>query len=203
MGTRTLSGDHQAGEEIRTDDPGERKDEREELPEPRSEIDLSDTEIFDILRNSRRRAVLSYLFEKGGRASIKELTEHVASEEYGVAAEEVSADQHKRVYTALYQCHLPRLDEFGVIDFDKDRKEVTLREAASQVKPYLRQRDHTDAARIELIVAVAVASIVTLGVVGIGPLGAVSVFWWTMLTALVLFGIAVFQLYLSDLFPRR
>ena len=94
---------------------------------------LSEDEVFDILRNSRRRQVLSYLLENGGQASVKELTRHVAAEEYDVAAEDVTSEQHKRVYTALHQCHLERLDEYGVVDFDTDVKQVTLHETAPQV----------------------------------------------------------------------
>jgi hypothetical protein len=167
-------------------------------PDHRSGGGLSDSEVFDVLRNSRRRAALSYLLEGRREASIRELTEHVASEEYGVAAGEVSADQYKRVYTALCQCHLPRLDEFGVVAFDEKTKTVSLRETA-QVERYLQPKDHRTAVRTELTAAVAVASLVTLGVSGVGPLGGVSVLSWTVLTVLALFGVAALQLHMADL----
>lgn len=156
--------------------------------------ELSVDEVFDILRNSRRRQVLSYLLENGERASVKELTRYVASEEYDVAAEDVTSEQHKRVYTALHQCHLERLDEYSVVDFDTDVKQVSLDNAAPQVEPYLDHDDGTRAARVELVTATTVASLVTVGVVGVGPFGAVSVTAWALLTVVALVGLAIFRL---------
>jgi hypothetical protein len=156
---------------------------------------LSESEIFDLLRNSRRRAVLSHLIQEGEGVAISELTERVATEEYGVTREELSSDQYKRVYTGLYQCHLPRLAKHDVIDFDKDEKLVTLRDEGAKVGSYLGQSGSSTAARLELAVAVAVALAVTLGVFSVGPFGTVPVTSWALLTVLTLFGFGLFGLY--------
>lgn len=157
--------------------------------------ELTVDEVFDILRNSRRRAVISYLFENDGQASVKELTQHVASDEYDVPLGETTPDQHKRVYTALYQCHLERLDDFGVVDFDRDEKQVSLDAAAPQVAAYLRGDETSSAARLELVAAAGVAALVSIGVVGVGPLATLPMTTWAFITVLALVGLAFFRLF--------
>lgn len=81
---------------------------------------LSDGEIFDVLKNERRRYVLQYLRQNGGPVSLGDLASHVASKEYDCEEDDVSSDQRKRVYTTLQQSHLPRLDRAGIVEFDDD-----------------------------------------------------------------------------------
>lgn len=155
---------------------------------------LSDGEIYDVLRNSRRRAALSYLLEQG-RASVREVTTHVAATEYDVAPEAISPEQRKRVYTALSQCHLPRLDEYGVVDFDEDAKAIELDDVPGPVATYLQGGDGTDADRVELAVAWTVATLAILGVLGVDPFGRVPIVAWALLTVAGLSGVALRQLY--------
>lgn len=158
-----------------------------------TEPGLSKDEAFDVLRNSRRRSVISCLRAHGQAMSVKEVTRCVASEEYDVPVEELTAKQTKRVYTGLYQCHLERMDEIGVIDFDKDDNTVSLSEAAADLEPYY--NDGVDPARAELAVAAVVALVVTLGSIGVGPFGAIPIQWLAVLTTVTLLGLALFQLY--------
>jgi hypothetical protein len=100
------------------------------------ELSLSTT--FELLKNRRRRDTISYLLEHEGRSTLSDLAEHIAALENGIEVVQLSSDQRKRVYIGLYQCHLPKLDKAGVIDFDKNRGTVVLREAvADQLVPYL------------------------------------------------------------------
>jgi DNA-binding transcriptional ArsR family regulator len=100
---------------------------------------LSQDTVFEALANSRRRAALHYLDDNDGTADIGDLAEHIAAEENGVRIVELDSSQRKRVYIGLYQCHLPKLDEMGIVDFDKHRGTVVLDgEAAAEVFPYLR-----------------------------------------------------------------
>lgn len=155
---------------------------------------LTEGEIYDVLRNSRRRAALSYLLEQG-RASVREVTTHVAATEYDVAPEAVSPEQRKRVYTALSQCHLPRLDEFGVVDFDADAKTIELDDVPRPVATYLQDGAGRDTDRVELAIAWTVATLAILGVIGVGPFGQVPIVVWALLTVAGLAGVAFRQLY--------
>lgn len=155
--------------------------------------EISKQDVFRILRNHRRRIVLEYLLENGDAADISELTAHVASEEYDIDVTDVSTEQHKRVYTALYQLHLPKMDEFGLIDLDKESGTVGLGEMAQTVEQYLPRDDQTQSVHVEVIVAGITVPLVTLGVLGVGPLGGVPFFLWTALTILALLGLGIRQ----------
>lgn len=150
-----------------------------------SDPGLSDSDVFDVLRNSRRRAALTYLLEAEEPVTLRDLTKRVAAAEYEVDVEAVSSDQHKRVYTGLYQCHLPRLDDFDVIDFDREEKTVRTGDTVSQVAPYLDDGDRSYV-HAGAVVAVLVALVVIPGVLGLGPLGAVPVTAWAVVTVIAL-----------------
>ncbi|WP_254270992.1 DUF7344 domain-containing protein [Haloarcula marina] len=104
-----------------------------------TETDLSLDLIFEILKNSRRREVLHYLrdHEEGERVSLGELAEHVAAIENDTTTEALTSSERKRVYVGLYQCHLPKMDDMGVVEFNQNRGHVELAPAAEQLTEYL------------------------------------------------------------------
>ena len=115
--------------------------EPEEGESPREEIRLD--VIFDILKNQRRRHVLRYLRENE-TTTLSDLAEHVAALENDKDVRSLTSSERKRVYVGLYQCHLPRMNDAGVIDFDSDRGRIELRDTADQLDEYL---DVADAPR--------------------------------------------------------
>lgn len=157
--------------------------------------ELMKSQAFDVLRNSRRRAAISCLREHGGTTSVNELATCVAAKEYDVSPEELSSKQYKRVYTGLYQCHLDRAAELGVVDFDSDENTVTLREEASQLEPFLDDGDTPGSVRVELGVALTIALIISLSSVGVGPFGAVPASLLATVPIVALLGLALYQLY--------
>jgi len=98
---------------------------------------LSQDLVFDILSNTRRRMVLYYLREHGGPASVQEIAEQIAALENDVPPEELSRQQRKRVYVSLYQTHLPKLENAGIIAYDDSDGQVTLTERAMDIDSYL------------------------------------------------------------------
>jgi hypothetical protein len=114
-------------------------------PEPSSETtngtnetDLSTDTLFELLKNRRRRDAIDYLAAGDGEATLSDMAERLAAQENGLSVEAINSKQRKRVYISLYQCHLPKMDRAGVIDFDKDRGTIALNEGARQLYPYLR-----------------------------------------------------------------
>lgn len=93
--------------------------------------------IFELLRVSRRREVLWYLQEHEGTARLDELAEYIAAKENDIEIAELTSSQRKRVYIGLYQCHLPKMDDAGVIDYEQARGDIELRPTAKQLYPYL------------------------------------------------------------------
>jgi len=78
----------------------------------------SRAEVFDLLSNRRRRHALHYLRQEDRPVGLYELSEQLSAWENGVSRDAVTHKQRKRVYTALKQTHLPRMDEAGVVEFD-------------------------------------------------------------------------------------
>lgn len=93
--------------------------------------------VFGALKNARRRRVLRYLDDRHEPVSLSDLAEHVAAIENDTSPENLAAQQRKRVYVALYQCHLPKLDDMGVITFNKSRGTIERNPTASQLDKYL------------------------------------------------------------------
>jgi hypothetical protein len=98
-------------------------------------------QVFEILKNRRRRLVLHYLDDNGGESSLSDLAEHIAAIENDTTVKAISSTQRKRVYVGLYQCHLPKMDDMNIIDFDQNRGTVVLASNAEQVKSYLGEPD--------------------------------------------------------------
>jgi len=98
---------------------------------------ISKSHLFELLSADRRQEVLRYLDANGGTADLGELAEHIASLECDCAVSELGSQQRKRVYVGLYQCHLPKMAEAGVIDYDQDRGDVALNERSARLLRYL------------------------------------------------------------------
>lgn len=152
---------------------------------------LSKDEIFDLLRNQRRRAVIRYLLENGGRAKVDDVTEAVAAEEFGKLPAELSSIEYKRVYTGLYQCHLERMEQLDVLDVDRTMQTVELRDPATQLARFLPDSPGRGRMHIEAGALGAAAAIIALGALGAGPFGAVAPASWVYLTVLLLLGLGL------------
>ena len=105
---------------------------------------LSKDVIFEVLKNRRRRDVLEYLQSEGGTVTLAELAEQIAAWENDIEVAELNSTQRKRVYVALYQTHLPKMDDAGIVEYDRDRGNVTLSENADLLRMYLSDDFATD-----------------------------------------------------------
>lgn len=114
---------------------------------------------YELLSASRRRHVLYYLLDEAESTTLGDLAEHLAAIENDKPRRAVSASERKRVYIALYQCHLPKLDDADVIDFDSDRGTVDRGANAASLVDYLPREagDPADARRRRPAIAVVVA----------------------------------------------
>lgn len=102
-----------------------------------TESDLSQDVVFDILSNPRRRYVLYYLRTRDEPVRLTKLAEEVAAWENNTNRSDITEQERKRVYVSLYQTHVPRLAEAGLIDYDKDSGQIALAEEASDIDQYL------------------------------------------------------------------
>jgi hypothetical protein len=114
-----------------TDEQGDTADESTGTEE------LSLDVVFEVLKNQRRRRVLRYLRDDDDVVSLGELAEHIAALENDKTVAELSSKERKRVYVGLYQCHLPKMDDMGIVTYNQNRGLVELTDSAEQVETYL------------------------------------------------------------------
>ena len=119
-----------------------------EGPDNRPERTDSDAlprdDLYHILQNRRRRQVLRNLQDVEGRVDMRGLAEEVAAWEHETTVDALSSDERQRVYISLYQCHLPKLDEHGIVAYDQSRGVVEPADRLDEFEPYLaidRQED--------------------------------------------------------------
>ncbi len=132
--------------------------------------DLSRDVVFQLLSSPRRRFVLYYLREHGGETELEDITRALAAWETGKPAEDLGDDDEKRVYVSLYQTHIPKLEENGIVEYDPDTTRVSLTDAADQVDRYLTVRESpVPWQTVYLTVAVAALALTGLVTYGVGP----------------------------------
>ena len=97
--------------------------------------DARHREIFDVLRNDRRRRVIRELSSRAGQATVRGLSERIAESETGESPPPRKA--RESVYSALIQTHLPKLDARDIVEYDADRKTVIIDDGAEAATLYL------------------------------------------------------------------
>jgi hypothetical protein len=131
-------------EETEQEQPGSEKPESTGIEEANEVESLSLDTIFEILKNQRRRYVLQYLRDADGTVQLNELADQVAAWENDKPVNLVSSNERKRVYVGLYQCHLTKMNDSNVIDFDQYRGSVEVRPEIDQLYEYLDFGEETD-----------------------------------------------------------
>lgn len=150
---------------------------------------LSHDEIFELLKNQRRRDVLEYLKSQEDRtATLDELATHIAAKENNIEVAQLSSSQRKRVYIGLYQSHLPKMDDLGVIDYNQSRGKIELNDM-TQLEPHLDviRGDHVETHSMPepstplLGVSVLIGIFSVIGLAGLGPLSIIPGIVWGIL----------------------
>ncbi len=136
---------------------------------------LSQDVVFDLLSSPRRRFVLYYLNQVDDSVTIGDLADEVAAWENEVDVEELSSQQRKRVYVSLYQTHVPKMDDAGIIEYDSDSGKVVLADQAVDISAYL-SRDEEEQPWQQYYLAIAIIGGLFYGAVAFGLIGVVSQF---------------------------
>ena len=101
---------------------------------------LSEDMAFTLLSNPRRRFVISYLSHRGSPVGIHELAEQIAAWENETDVDELTREDRKKAYISLYQTHIPKLEDAGIITYDEDERLVALTDGADEVTRYMTER---------------------------------------------------------------
>lgn len=92
--------------------------------------------VLDVLSNERRRLVLEYLLQDYDSATVEELIDHVVTEIRPL--DDARPDElRSQVEVKLTHVHLPKTDDAGIIEYDRDRRIVSVTDATPVVQPYL------------------------------------------------------------------
>ena len=155
--------------------------------------DLTKDDVLDLLSNSRRRYVIYFLEQWDGSASLNDLAYNIASRETGTPVEDLSEDDKRRVYISLYQTHLPKLDLYGLVEYDKDDRTVTLSEGARDIGDYFFPDRGTNRnwATYYLVLAGLGLLVAAAGVTA--AIGATLALWLALLVAVGVGALAAYQ----------
>lgn len=92
------------------------------MEECMSTVDLPASDKHRLLAEEQRRLALALLAEQQDVVEVADLAAAIARRESG--DEPVGEEATERVAIALHHCHLPMMDDLGVVDYDADRCQV-------------------------------------------------------------------------------
>lgn len=104
-------------------------------PAPSATGPIERETIHDLLTVERRRRALSCLTAHGSLA-LPDLADEVARHEHDAPLPQIPEDAVLRVYLSLWQTHVPKLAEAGVVRYDQDRDVVALAERADALEQF-------------------------------------------------------------------
>lgn len=146
------------------------------LRSSRSDQQPTKDDVFDILRNRRRRYVLGYLRDHEGVVELSELAEALANWESDDEDAYITHRDRKRAYVSLYQTHLPKLDRAGIVEYNQPRGTVELGPDYRYVEGYL-DRPHGGTLlwhRLYMLGGAGGVGVLALNQLAVFPFGAVS-----------------------------
>lgn len=154
--------------------------------------EITKDEVFEVLSSSRRRLILYHLHRRGGSAVLRDLASDTAKAE---SEDEVDDDIVKRFYISLYQTHVPKLEEVGLVRYDSDTKTVSLTDRIREVESILETESSPDRPWPVYYGALAVvgSAIATAQLSGVAPPATSVAFAATLLL------LAVFQYYETEI----
>ncbi|WP_251328502.1 DUF7344 domain-containing protein [Haloplanus pelagicus] len=163
---------------------------------PADSDELSRDALFSILRNERRREVINYLREHEGPVDLRELSEYIAAIENDCEQSAVTYKQRKRVQTALYQMHLPKLADRNIVSYDRRAGKIELADGAMDCLPYLDAvagKRHVRWWRWYLAAAAAATVPIGLAALGVRPFAAVPGLGYAVVVCTAFVAVSVAQ----------
>lgn len=160
-----------------------------------SEEKLSKDTIFDILSNPRRRYALYYLRQESGPIKLTKLAEHVAAWENETDVDSLENQERKRVYVSLYQTHIPKLADAGLVHYDEDAGTVELASRATAIDDHLSEPENSIPWQMIYLSATVVGGfLLVVSAFDVGAFGALPEMFVTLAVLVLFAGIAVTHL---------
>lgn len=105
--------------------------------EAAEDIDLSPSELFGLLADRRERYVLYYLIENDGTGTIEEIAPRLAAWENDTTVELATEEMQERVRATLHHADVPKLADYGLVEYDERSGDVAAAELTEEIEPFL------------------------------------------------------------------
>ncbi|WP_143117672.1 DUF7344 domain-containing protein [Halomicrobium zhouii] len=89
--------------------------------------------LYECLSHSRRRSILRCLRDTEKPLALADLAADVAHLEMEAPKSEVDPEEVKKIHLTLYHNHVPKLEEFGLVQYDPRNETVNLSESFDAV----------------------------------------------------------------------
>lgn len=96
---------------------------------------VSVDELFALLADERRQALIAVLASHDGPVDVNELTRAVAALETDDDVTDAHESDLRRIRLTLHHVHLPKMADYGVISYDPDRRTVMLADGLIETNP--------------------------------------------------------------------
>ena len=85
--------------------------------------------VFNFLGNHRRVLLVEYLslFNTGATVEVRHLARIIRAVEIGVPPRDIHTADYESAYNSLIQKHLPKFEAMQIVEYDDQRKTVTVR----------------------------------------------------------------------------
>lgn len=114
-------------------------DHREEVSgENRTDALLPLETVFQTLRNQRRRSILYHLTTSKHPVPFEELVEIITVEEAETDREDIPVKVYEQVALDLHHKQLPKLDQWGIIEYNTEVELITVAETLRPLDEFLR-----------------------------------------------------------------
>ncbi len=153
---------------------------------------VEESEVFHILGNDRRRAIVTLLAGNRGRADVSDIATEIAEREADRTS--VPNNLYKSVYVSLQQTHLPQLEEEAVIEYDTDSKTIQPGANFEDVLCYVDNGDDVEDRVLEVHLGLCVLGLVLIALAG-GGIPLISSVDPAVWSVVVLLGVAASSLY--------
>ncbi|MFC6718252.1 ArsR family transcriptional regulator [Natrialbaceae archaeon GCM10025810] len=155
---------------------------------------LEESEVFHILGNDRRRAIVQLLASRSDRLDVSDVATEIAASESDSAS--VPNNLYKSVYVSLQQTHLPQLEEDAVIEYDSDAKTIEPGSNFESVLQYIDNDDDDSDTVLQLHLGLCVLALALIALEGIDLpiLSSVDPVLWSVLVLLTVAASSIYSL---------
>ncbi len=99
--------------------------------------ELSKTDAYAAMANSRRRLVVELLLERPDQWELRPLAEAIVARGSQQSGEEISKSKEYRTLQALAHWHIPKLVEAGVVTYDDDDEIIIPNDTIGELEPLI------------------------------------------------------------------